>query len=88
MAITKIDRMPVTIADYGLQAIICKMLRENFPNDPVAAEEVARDLQLLGQKDQRQKITTYVQEALIEGDISSDSGAQPEDILHWIDFGN
>jgi len=88
MAMTKIDRTPVTIADYGSQAIICKMLRENFPNDPVVAEEDAGDLRLPGQKDQLQKITAYVQEALIEGDIGSDSDAQPEAVLRWIDFGN
>jgi len=32
-AMTKSDRSPVTIADYGAQAIICKMLSKRCPAD-------------------------------------------------------
>ena len=30
-SMTKRDESPVTIADYGSQAIICQMLKEKFP---------------------------------------------------------
>ena len=35
----KKDRSPVTVADYGSQALICRALAEAFPNDPVIGEE-------------------------------------------------
>ena len=38
-AITKTDKSPVTIADFAAQAIICKMLKEQFPAIPIVAEE-------------------------------------------------
>ena len=30
---------PVTIADFGSQALVCRALREAFPDDPIIAEE-------------------------------------------------
>lgn len=35
----KDDRTPVTVADFGSQAVICKALRDAFPDDPVIGEE-------------------------------------------------
>ncbi len=35
----KEDRSPVTIADFGAQAVVSHCLREHFPNDPLVAEE-------------------------------------------------
>lgn len=35
----KEDRSPVTIADYGAQALICRALARDFPADPVVGEE-------------------------------------------------
>lgn len=37
--IQKQDSSPVTVADYGSQAIVCKALTEAFPDDPIIAEE-------------------------------------------------
>ena len=83
-AMTKTDKSPVTIADYGSQAIICKMLKENFPQDPVVAEEDARDLRLPAMKGQLGKILNYVSTALMnDGDV-----VQETDVLSWIDHGN
>jgi len=44
-AITKDDRSPVTVADFGAQALIIHALRQAFPVDPVVAEEEAGLLQ-------------------------------------------
>jgi 3'(2'), 5'-bisphosphate nucleotidase len=38
-SLDKPDQSPVTIADFGAQAIICRSLAEHFPNDSIVAEE-------------------------------------------------
>lgn len=40
----KQDRSPVTIADYGAQAIVSRVLEAAFPNDPIIGEEDAGEL--------------------------------------------
>src|SRR5262245_9186758 len=40
----KKDKSPVTVADFGSQAVICKALAEALPDDPIIAEEDAADL--------------------------------------------
>lgn len=40
-SVAKRDRTPVTVADFGSQAVICDALRRAFPEDPVLAEEDA-----------------------------------------------
>mgnify|MGYP006292361577 CR=1 FL=1 len=55
----KKDRSPVTIADFGSQAVISYMLEKNFPNLPLIGEEdpsVLRD-----NKEMRQKVLDLVQ---------------------------
>ncbi len=43
-AATKQDRSPVTVADYGSQAVVCRMLGSEFPADRVIAEESSAEL--------------------------------------------
>jgi 3'(2'), 5'-bisphosphate nucleotidase len=38
-ALAKPDRSPVTVADYGVQALISYALRSAYPNDPLMGEE-------------------------------------------------
>src|SRR4029077_12341774 len=40
----KKDKSPVTVADFGSQAVICRALAEAFPDDPIIAEEDAAEL--------------------------------------------
>ena len=42
--LAKKDKSPVTVADFGSQALICRALAEAFPEDPVIAEEDAGEL--------------------------------------------
>ena len=35
----KRDQSPVTIADFGSQAVVCRSISDSFPNDPIIAEE-------------------------------------------------
>ncbi|KAL8654254.1 MAG: hypothetical protein Q9226_003504 [Calogaya cf. arnoldii] len=42
--LSKDDRSPVTIGDFGAQALIIAALRHNFPNDEIVGEEEASSL--------------------------------------------
>lgn len=79
-AIEKNDKSPVTIADYGAQALICKALAEAFPSDPVVGEEDTADLRLPEAAPVLAAVTAQVQNAL--------PSATASDVLSWIDHGN
>lgn len=79
-AIEKKDKSPVTVADYGSQAIICKALAEAFPEDPVVGEEDAAELRKPEMAEILNKIVNYVKEFIPD--------ATPEQITGWIDRGN
>ncbi|KAJ5583437.1 3(2)-5 -bisphosphate nucleotidase HAL2 [Penicillium sp. DV-2018c] len=42
--VSKDDKSPVTIGDFGAQALIISAIRKNFPNDEIVAEEEASSL--------------------------------------------
>jgi 3'(2'), 5'-bisphosphate nucleotidase len=77
-SILKSDRTPVTIADYGSQAIICKFIKEIFPRDTIVAEEDATELRESIHSKILEQITDYVNEFV--------PGASPEAVCSWIDF--
>jgi 3'(2'), 5'-bisphosphate nucleotidase len=74
----KDDRSPVTVADFGSQAFICRALAEAFPEDPVVGEEDAALLR--DDADARDQVVRGVQAEL--------EGASEDDVLAWIDRGN
>lgn len=74
----KDDRSPVTVADFGSQALICRALAEAFPEDPIVGEEDATMLR--GDANVRQQVVRGVQAEL--------EGASEDDVLAWIDRGN
>ncbi len=43
-AVSKQDRSPVTVADFGSQAVLSRTLMEKFPDDPILGEEDAGPL--------------------------------------------
>ncbi|ODQ77044.1 hypothetical protein BABINDRAFT_163777 [Babjeviella inositovora NRRL Y-12698] len=58
--VTKDDKSPVTIGDFGAQAVIIKAIKEAFPNDEVVGEE---DSDVLRQDDTlRRKIFELVKD--------------------------
>ena len=71
----KPDRSPVTVADYGAQALIAAQLASAFPHDPLVGEE---DASLLDAEDLAQ-ITAYVAQQRPE--------ATPEIVTNWIQRG-
>jgi len=77
---TKKDRSPVTVADYGAQALICRTLGLEFPDDPVVGEEDAAALRAQDAVDARDKVAAYVARHV--------RGAAATDVLEWIDHGN
>ena len=78
-AVEKADRSPVTVADFGSQALICHAIGEAFPNDTIVAEEDSQTLQDNPQLMQR--VTGYVSN--FTAGISS-----TQTVCDWIDRGN
>jgi len=81
-AIEKSDKSPVTVADFGSQAIICRALAAAFPDDPVVGEEDAAELRTPEMADRLNQVTEFVASVLGEGN------ATPAQITQWIDHGN
>lgn len=75
----KQDRSPVTVADLGAQAVICRAIAAAFPSDPIVAEEDAALLQQPAMVECLEQVTTHVR--AIEPD------ATPEAVITWIDRG-
>jgi 3'(2'), 5'-bisphosphate nucleotidase len=72
------DRSPVTIADFGAQALVCRLLAASFPTDAIVAEEDSGDLQQ--HPEMLAQVTRYVQRYEPE--------ATAETACRWIDAGN
>jgi 3'(2'), 5'-bisphosphate nucleotidase len=64
IAFHKPDHSPVTVADYGAQALICRALCHYFPQDPVLGEEDAQMLASPAMGDCLTQVVRYVQGAL------------------------
>ncbi len=79
-SIQKEDRTPVTVADYGSQAIICKILNDVFPEDPIVAEEDSKELSKPGHAEILAQVTHYVNASLHP--VSS------REVCQWIDLGS
>lgn len=75
----KEDRSPVTVADFGSQAVISLDLLRAFPDDPVAAEEDSADLRTPAGSALRAKVTQHVSTIV--------PGLSDEEILASIDRG-
>jgi 3'(2'), 5'-bisphosphate nucleotidase len=79
-SILKSDRSPVTIADYGSQAIICKLIRERFPHDTIVAEEDSKELRKADRSKILEQVTSYVNAFI--------PTSSPKEVCSWIDFGS
>ncbi|MEL6128737.1 MAG: 3'(2'),5'-bisphosphate nucleotidase [Cyanobacteria bacterium J06636_28] len=79
-AIEKSDKSPVTVADFGAQAIVCKLIKDAFPSDPIVGEEDADDLRTPEMAARLAQVTGYVKTVLPD--------ATDEQIPGWIDQGN
>jgi len=77
--LVKGDKSPVTVADFGAQAVVSHALAEAFPSDPLVGEEDAAALREEGNEELRSKVLAGVAAAL--PDLSE------EQVLDAIDRG-
>ncbi|NDJ62057.1 MAG: 3'(2'),5'-bisphosphate nucleotidase [Chloroflexi bacterium] len=76
----KAGREPVTIADYGSQAILLRAISQIFPDDAVLAEEQGQQFMTLVGDEQRATVVQLVGEAL--GESVSEA-----ELVNWLDHG-
>lgn len=74
--IPKADRTPVTVADFGSQALIVRILKEHFPHDPILAEEDPSALNDPSRKDLLERVTFFVSRVVPDAD--------PQRVCKWI----
>ncbi len=75
----KRDRSPVTVADFGSQALICRRISQAFPGDRIVAEEDSQALRAPENASLSRKVLSQVQAFLPD--------ASPDSVLSWIDLG-
>lgn len=79
-SLNKNDRSPVTIADFGSQALVCRYLQEQFPGDPIVGEEDASQLRQPVHKSWLDQVTQFVRQTV--------PMATPQRVCEWIDAGS
>ncbi|MBK8135847.1 MAG: 3'(2'),5'-bisphosphate nucleotidase [Chloroflexi bacterium] len=71
---------PVTIADYGAQALICAAIQAHFPGDCVLAEESGRQFMELVAAEQRAEVVGLIGEAM-------GREVTEAEVVAWLDYG-
>ena len=71
---------PVTIADYGAQAIVCRAISQDYPDDAVVAEEGGEQFAALISDTDQQEIVSLISEVLGEQ-------VTMEQVIAWLDYG-
>ncbi len=84
-AIRKQDRSPVTVADFGSQALICKAISEVFPNDIIIAEENSYSLKQ--NPELLERVTEYVN-CFVPEETQKKNTISPNIVCDWIDLGD
>ena len=79
-ALTKDDKSPVTVADYGAQALVGYLLDQHFPNDPLVGEEDSIVLREEKNQGTLERIAYFVEQYT--------DGATPDAVCRWIDRGS
>jgi 3'(2'), 5'-bisphosphate nucleotidase len=82
--LSKSDLSPVTVADYGSQALICRDLAAAFPDDPIIAEEDAADLRKPENTALLEEVVVHVKTVL---GTTPEASVNGESICNWIDRG-
>ena len=78
-SLAKKDNSPVTVADYASQALVCRVLQQHFPQDPVIGEEGAAEL--------RQPAGAEFLQRVVEECARAGVSGSPVEVCDWIDRG-
>jgi 3'(2'), 5'-bisphosphate nucleotidase len=78
-AITKVDRSPVTVADFAAQAVVGYMLEKEFPGELLVGEEQADLLRSPKEHETLERVTEYVSRVI--------PGVSPAQVCDYIDRG-
>lgn len=78
----KSDKSPVTVADFGAQAVVCKIIGEAFPNDAIVGEEGSAALREEKNAAHLEKVVAFVRDS-----ISGEGTCDAETVCAWIDRG-
>ncbi|RDX82839.1 SAL1 phosphatase, partial [Mucuna pruriens] len=86
---SKSDKSPVTVADYGSQALVSFILERELPSEPfsLVAEEDSGDLRKESGQDTLKRITELVNDTLASEGSNSFSTLTTDDVLKAIDKG-
>ncbi|KHN28944.1 SAL1 phosphatase [Glycine soja] len=86
---SKSDKSPVTVADYGSQALVSFILERELPSEPfsLVAEEDSGDLRKESGQDTLKRITELVNDTLASEGSNSFSTLTTDDVLAAIDGG-
>ena len=79
-ALEKKDKSPVTVADFGSQALICRMIREAFAGDPIIAEEDSAELRSVENAGLAERVLNHVRRLR--------PAANAPAAWDWIDYGS
>ncbi|PLW56474.1 hypothetical protein PCANC_04806 [Puccinia coronata f. sp. avenae] len=82
-SITKVDRSPVTVGDYTVQALVNFILSKYFPNDEIVGEEDSSELLNTTDKKYLEQIVNFTNQALTEDRLSTG-----DDEKEWAEFRN
>jgi 3'(2'), 5'-bisphosphate nucleotidase len=83
------DKSPVTIGDYGAQALIIAAIKHNFPNDTIVGEEDSSSLR--ENESIRSQVWNAVKDTRLLGSVDDELGGPIKDedtMLAAIDAGN
>lgn len=78
--VRKKDDSPVTVADFGAQAVICRELMKSFPDIPIVAEEDSSELRSEGGKALTARVLEFAAEVF--------PGMDEEGLVSAIDAGD
>jgi 3'(2'), 5'-bisphosphate nucleotidase len=88
--VSKDDKSPVTVGDFGAQALIISAIRQNFPDDEIVGEEEANSLR--ENRNLSSQIWDLVREVKLDDEDADSLLGGPikseEDMLEAIDAGN
>ena len=84
-SMSKKDRSPVAVADFASQAVVCSMLQQAFPDDPVVGEENAKALRSDEQAVLRQSVVHHASSVLAQ---TFERPPTEDQVLDLIDHGN